>query len=179
MSNTSATSTKSTTKFVTEDNVEMTGLNAKLLTYSTTIKNLLEDIQDKDTPIPLTVSSDALTLVDQLLEFVENVSEKKEDEKKELTEEEKKKKEHNDKKVQEILVSLTKDRLFSLILATNYLDIKCLLDLGCKRVADMLKGKSTEQIRQEFNIKNDFTPEEEEKIRKENEWLLDEESVKA
>merc|ERR1712164_217425 len=58
--------------------------------------------------------------------------------------------------------------LFSLILAANYLDIKPLLDLTCKTVADEIKGKTPEEIRVRFNIKNDFTPEEEEKVRKEN-----------
>ena len=34
----------------------------------------------------------------------------------------------------------------------------------------MIKGKTPEEIRKTFNIKNDFSPEEEEQIRKENEW---------
>jgi len=60
--------------------------------------------------------------------------------------------------------------LFEMILAANYLDIKGLLDVTCKTVANMIKGKTPEDIRKTFNIKNDFTPSEEEQVRKENEW---------
>jgi S-phase kinase-associated protein 1 len=51
--------------------------------------------------------------------------------------------------------------------------MKHLLDLGCKTVANMIKGKSVEEIRKTFNVQNDFTPEEEETIKKENEWCED------
>ena len=34
----------------------------------------------------------------------------------------------------------------------------------------MIKGKKPEEVRALFNIKNDFTPEEEDKIRTENKW---------
>ena len=61
--------------------------------------------------------------------------------------------------------------LFDLILAANYLDIKALLDVGCKTVANMIKGKAPEEIRKTFNIKNDFTKAEEEQVRKENDWV--------
>ena len=60
-----------------------------------------------------------------------------------------------------------------LINASNYLDIIPLLDLNMQLIASILKGKKPEEIRQCFNIKNDFTPEEEEAIRKENEWMDD------
>lgn len=60
-----------------------------------------------------------------------------------------------------------------LVQAANYMDIKPLLDVGCKTVANMIKGKSPEEIRKTFNITNDFTPEEEEQIRRENEWAED------
>jgi len=70
-------------------------------------------------------------------------------------------------------MQVDQEMLFEIILAANYMDIKPLLDVGCKTVANMIKGKSPEEIRKAFNIVNDFTPEEEAQIRKENEWAED------
>ncbi|CAO2582915.1 S-phase kinase-associated protein 1 [Lemmus lemmus] len=60
---------------------------------------------------------------------------------------------------QEFLI-VDQGTLFELILDANYLDIKGLLDVTCKTV----------EIRKTFNIKNDFTEEEEAQVRKENQW---------
>ncbi|XP_059623326.1 SKP1-like protein 1A [Cornus florida] len=70
-------------------------------------------------------------------------------------------------------VEVDQAMLFNLILAANYLNIKSLLDLICQKVADMIKGKTPEEIRSTFNIKNDFTPEEEEEIHKKNAWAFE------
>jgi S-phase kinase-associated protein 1 len=70
-------------------------------------------------------------------------------------------------------VKVDQATLFDLILAANYLNIKGLLDLTCQTVANMIKGKTPEEIRKTFNIKNDFTPEEEEEVRRENQWAFD------
>merc|ERR1711871_171155 len=71
-------------------------------------------------------------------------------------------------------VTVDDEVLFNLILAANYLDIKSLLDLTCKKVAEYIKQcKTPEEIRKRFNIKNDFTPEEEEEVRRENQWCED------
>ncbi|CAG8458725.1 399_t:CDS:2 [Cetraspora pellucida] len=54
----------------------------------------------------------------------------------------------------------------------NRVDQDMLFDI-ILTVANMIKGKSPEEVRSTFNIVNDFTPEEEEAIRKENEWIDD------
>ena len=54
--------------------------------------------------------------------------------------------------------------LETVLQAANYLDIKGLLDVTCKTVANMIKGKTPEEIRKTFNIKNDFTEEEEAQV---------------
>ncbi|KFO31137.1 S-phase kinase-associated protein 1 [Fukomys damarensis] len=52
----------------------------------------------------------------------------------------------------------------------NYLDIKGLLDITCKTVANMIKGKTPKKITKSFTIKNDFTKGEEALVHKENQW---------
>ncbi|XP_058734540.1 SKP1-like protein 1A [Vicia villosa] len=70
-------------------------------------------------------------------------------------------------------VKVDQNTLFDLILAANFLDIKSLFDLTCKTVAGMMDGKSPEEIRKTFNIKNDYTKEEEEEVRRENQWAFE------
>lgn len=47
------------------------------------------------------------------------------------------------------------------------------MDLTCETIAALMKGMSVEDIRKTFNIEDDFTPEEEEAIRKENAWAFE------
>lgn len=68
---------------------------------------------------------------------------------------------------------LDQAQMFNLILAANYLNYPQLLDATCGVVANMCKNKSPEEIRQTFNIKNDFTPEEEAEVRRENNWAIE------
>jgi len=56
--------------------------------------------------------------------------------------------------------------------AANFLDIKGLLDLTCQAMADMIKGRSPEEIRKTFDMMNDFSPEEQEEIIRDNQWAL-------
>jgi S-phase kinase-associated protein 1 len=64
------------------------------------------------------------------------------------------------------------EMLFKLLLAANYLNIKSLLSLTCAKVASLMKGKTPDQIRTIFNIRNDYTQAEEEEVRKEYKDLI-------
>ncbi|XP_039121414.1 SKP1-like protein 9 [Dioscorea cayenensis subsp. rotundata] len=62
---------------------------------------------------------------------------------------------------------------YKLILASDYLEIKSLFDLTCKTLGDMIKANnnSPQALRDILNIQNDFTPEEEEALSRENYWV--------
>jgi len=155
-----------TVKLQSSDEQEF-GVEKAVAEMSVTIKNMLEDMGEGmgQAPIPLpNVTGKILAKVIEYckwhLEHPTPVSEEKKDE----------------KRTDDIIpwdldfCKVDQATLFELILAANYLDIKPLLDLTCKTVANMIKGKTPEEIRKTYNIKNDFTPEEEEQVRKENEW---------
>ncbi|ESQ33021.1 hypothetical protein EUTSA_v10005053mg [Eutrema salsugineum] len=65
------------------------------------------------------------------------------------------------------------DTMFPLVLAANYLNVKGLLDLVCQSIADYIQDKKVEEVREIFKIENDYTPEEEEAVRKENAWAFE------
>ena len=67
-------------------------------------------------------------------------------------------------------VDVPQAELFELMLAANFLDIKSLLDLCSAKLASWITSKSVEEIREFFGIENDYTPEEEAKIKEENMW---------
>lgn len=71
----------------------------------------------------------------------------------------------------EFVNGMNQGELFSIILLSNTFGYMQLLDLTTATIASMIKGKTAEQIRETFNIVNDFTPEEEAQVREENKWL--------
>jgi S-phase kinase-associated protein 1 len=124
---------------------------------SITIKNMVDDTGlDTHMPVPMV---DSQTLV-KVIEFLK-YHQRAEDES--TPDDERGVWDKN-------FIKVDDETLFNLILASNYLEIKPLLDLTCKAVADEIKGKTPEEIRLRFNIKNDFTPEEEEEVKRENAW---------
>ncbi|KAK1228336.1 hypothetical protein PQX77_008631 [Marasmius sp. AFHP31] len=110
-------------------------------------------LEKTNKPIPLPgVSSDVL---EKVLEYCEHHRGET------LKEDEHSQWDHN-------FIAGVDDRIFfELIIAANYLDVKPLTNLGSTTVANMIKGRTPEQIRALFNLVNDFTPEEEAQIRAE------------
>jgi S-phase kinase-associated protein 1 len=134
---------------------------------SQTIKHMIEDdCADNTIPLPNVTSSILAKVIEYCKKHVE-VANKSDDLDKVAADDE------AIKKWDEGFVNVDQGVLFDLILAANYLNIKSLLDLTCQTVADMIKGKTPEEIRKTFNIKNDFTPEEEEEVRRENAWAFE------
>ena len=129
---------------------------------SQTIKHMIEDdCADNEIPLPNVTSKILSKVLEYCKKHVDAAADKEKTPDDEL-------------KVWDAdFVKVDQNTLFDLILAANYLNIKSLLDLTCQTVADMIKGKTPEEIRKTFNIKNDFTPEEEEEVRRENQWAFE------
>ncbi|EGX48689.1 hypothetical protein AOL_s00079g328 [Orbilia oligospora ATCC 24927] len=151
---------------LSSDNVEMK-VDKEVAERSILIKNMLEDVgetPDQAIPIP-NVNEGVLRKVIEWCEHHRNDPPPPADE-----DSDSRKKSTDIEEWDQKFMQVDQEMLFEIILAANYLDIKPLLDVGCKTVANMIKGKSPEEIRKTFNIQNDFTPEEEDQIRRENEW---------
>lgn len=62
--------------------------------------------------------------------------------------------------------------LYNLLLAAHFLDIQGLFDIASQKVADMLKGKNSQEMRDTLSIANDFTADEQQAIRALNPWAF-------
>jgi len=158
----------STTIRLQSSDSEIFEVDVEIAKASMTIKTMLEDLgmdEDDDEPIPLPNVNAAI-----LRKVIEWATKHKDDPPPPEDEENRDKRTDDIEPFDQEFLKVDQGTLFELILAANYLDIKGLLDVTCKTVANMIKGKTPEEIRKTFNIKNDFTPEEEEQVRKENEW---------
>ena len=140
---------------------EIFKVDVEIAKQSVTIKTMLEDLgmddagEEEVVPLP-NVNAAILKKVIQWAQYHKDDPPPPEDD------------ENKEKRTDDIsswdsdFLKVDQGTLFELILAANYLDIKGLLDVTCKTVANMIKGKTPEEIRKTFNIKNNFTPNEEE-----------------
>ncbi|KAK1324425.1 SKP1-like protein 1A [Acorus calamus] len=69
-------------------------------------------------------------------------------------------------------IDVSTDDLYDILMAANYMEIPGLLDLVAQKTADLIKGKSAEEIRKTFKIPNDFSTEQDREIRKEANWFM-------
>lgn len=61
--------------------------------------------------------------------------------------------------------------LFQIIVAADYLDIKGLMNSACRTVANMIRAKTTDEMRKRLCIRNNFTPSEEQMVKRETKWF--------
>lgn len=66
----------------------------------------------------------------------------------------------------------SRDMLFDLLTAANFMGIKELLDLTCLKVTFQLTGKNAEEIRQILRLP-EMTPEEEAQAREDHKWIFE------
>ncbi|KAL5728565.1 suppressor of kinetochore protein mutant [Ranunculus cassubicifolius] len=130
-----------------------------VISESQTIKNIIEDDCAEDAiPLPNVTGTILAKVIEYCKKHVDVAADNKDEDLKNWDAE---------------FMKIDQATLFDLILAANYLNVKGLLDLTCQTVADMIKGKTPEEIRKTFNIVNDFTPEEEAELRRENQWAFE------
>lgn len=140
----------------------------EVISASTTIKNMMDQIDatsEDDEPIPLqNVTGSILKRVIQWAQYHRN-------DKNENAEDDQREKRSDDIGAWDSeFLKVDQGTLFELLLAANYLGIEGLLDAACKTVANQIRGKGPDEIRRTFNIQNDFTPEEEEQTKYDNQW---------
>ncbi|GLJ25616.1 hypothetical protein SUGI_0490750 [Cryptomeria japonica] len=146
-------------KLVSSDNVEFE-VDYEVGLQMANIKKFIQ-LEGKDTIFPVyNVSS---TMLSKVIEYVKYHLEAKESGQSE----------EEVKNWDRQFVNVDQTTLCDLIMASNYLSVKDLFELLCQTVADMIKDLVPEKIRQLLGIKNDFTPEEEEELRRQNEWAFD------
>lgn len=154
-------------KLVSSDG-ETFDIDRDVIAASTTIKNMMDQIEvssEDDEPIPIqNVTGNILRRVIQWATHHRH-------ERTETNEDDQREKRSDDIDAWDSeFLKVDQGTLFELLLAANYLGIDDLLDAACKTVANQIKGKTPEEIRKTFNIQNDYTPEEEEEVRRENQW---------
>ena len=153
---------------LTSSDGEKVEISSKAVQRSVLVKGIIEDYPD-DAEVPLNnIKSNILKKIKEYLEHYEN-TEPKEIERplqsqnfKECVDEW----DYN-------FIDIYLDTILEIILASNYLDISPLLELASAKIASVIKGKTTEELRQTFGIQNEFTPEEEQQIIEENKWCME------
>ncbi|PIA48539.1 hypothetical protein AQUCO_01400850v1 [Aquilegia coerulea] len=151
-----ATETKKMIRLMTSDE-QVIDVEEVVACESETIKNMIKDNCYEDgIPLPNVTGNILAKVIEYCKKHVEEG----------VSDDDKKKWDD------EFVKTIDQNMLFDLFLTANYLNINKLMDLTSQAVADSINNLKTEEVREMFGIVNDYTPEEEEQIRKENQWAF-------
>lgn len=157
-----------TIKLISADGVSYP-VERKVLEQSVLLKNMLEDIGDEITEVPIpNIQSNVLRKVLDYCEYHKNDPQ--------VTSSDESVSRSKNSEISawdQKFLQVDQEMLFEIIMTANYLDIRPLLEVSTRAVANLIRNKTPEEIRKTFNIVNDFTPEEEAQIRREHEWAQD------
>lgn len=130
-----------TIKLISSDN-KIFNVSKEIICKSGLIKNIIDDLSHGiDIEIPLKqVKSDIL---EKALEYCIHYKDTKFIENKDLC---------NIDEWDKSYINVDQKTLNDIILAANFMNIPDLLELGCKTIANQLKNKSLDEIRDFFNI---------------------------
>lgn len=149
-------------------------LNHELIKYSSTMKNVIEDLDQEFECVPVPLPNVNSKEFERIITYLNHL--------RELESEGvniwKKKKNGKNKKIKLTewdtnFLSIPKEELFELYQVANYLSIEQLLDICSKYIAVQISGKEPDWIREYFGEPDDLTPEQKEKIKEENKWIND------
>ncbi|XP_010254888.1 PREDICTED: SKP1-like protein 1A [Nelumbo nucifera] len=160
-----STNTDETTKnaILRSSDGEIFEVDVKVAMESITIKNIIEeDLETTIIPIPNVTGRVLSKVIEFCKEHVKARAEVDADVS-----------EKNIKEFDKEFVNADYSQLLNYALAANYLHIEELLELTCQAIADKIKDKTVEEVRDIFGIKNDFEPHEEEALRRENQWVFE------
>lgn len=141
------------------------------LLISTTLKNLFEDLFENENvievPVPSDISPQTMRTVIRFCQsFKEKPFEIKEDAKSFIPKD----------WYLEFINNLGDDEIMLIIQTADFYNIHPLIHLLAYAIAQRLKGKNADQIREYMGLEDDFTPEEKDEALKELSFALTEES---
>ncbi|PKX96799.1 SCF ubiquitin ligase subunit skpA [Aspergillus novofumigatus IBT 16806] len=129
-----------TVTLTSSDGVDIT-VDRDVAERSILIKNMLEDLGESDEAIPIPNVNEVV-----LKKVIEWCTHHKNDPPSTGDDDDSRRKTTDIDEWDQKFMQVDQEMLFEIILAANYLDIKALLDVGCKTVANMIKGKSPKRF---------------------------------
>jgi S-phase kinase-associated protein 1 len=129
---------------------------------STLINMMIEDMVDSSIIVPLANKACTLSTIELVIKYL-----------KKHTEFEKEKADDNVVTAFDNEFENQPDEIiFNIILAANFLDVKNLLELMCKKLANELKKCITvEDVRNRFDIRQEITPADVDEVKKAHSWI--------